>query len=113
MKMGFCWGAFGLTWIWGCPNRVWIAVWLGLAFVGVACIPGMPPGGLLGLANLAFGLWLGEKGHELAWRNRRFQSLEAYRQTMQVWNKWGIAGCIIQCLLAILIVAVGVTGKQY
>jgi hypothetical protein len=104
MTMGFSWGAFGLFWIWGIGNKVWIS----LLALGIAWIPWVGP-----LANVGFYVWLAMKGHELAWRHRRFESLEQYRTTMAVWNAWGIAAVILQIIVVILLIIAVVTDEQW
>jgi hypothetical protein len=71
--MGWSWGGFGLNWIWGITNRVWISL---LCFV--PCV------------NLIVAIYLGIYGHKLAWQNRRFQSLHHFQETMKAWNLWGL-----------------------
>lgn len=103
VAMGFSWGAFGLCWIWGIANKVWIS----LVSLALGFIPGVGP-----VANFCFVIWLGRKGHELAWRRRRFESMEQYRTTMAVWNAWGIAGFIMQIILGIIVCLVMLAGEQ-
>lgn len=35
-------------------------------------------------------IYLGIYGKQLAWRNRRFDSIEQYQATLRAWNLWGI-----------------------
>ena len=114
-EMRWCWGAFGLSWIWGIGNRVWITlIALALGAVGEVLgvsaflsmrATGLPPHGpstlvhtVLNVLALGFSIWLGLKGHSLAWKHRRFRNLEQFRATMRVWNKWGL-GFFIGALL--------------
>ncbi|MFO7945662.1 MAG: hypothetical protein R6V19_02445 [Armatimonadota bacterium] len=98
-NMGFSWGAFGLTWIWGIGNQVWIAF---LGFL-IGLVPYL---GAIG--NLVFYIWLGMNGHELAWKKRRFDSLEQFQSTMRVWNTWGLVMFIASIVLmgAVMIIAI-------
>lgn len=66
------WGAFFLTWIWGLGNRTYIAF---LAFIP--------------LVGLVMPFVLGAKGSAWAWRNRRWESVEAFRATQKKWALWG------------------------
>ncbi len=95
-SMGFHWGAFLLTWIWGIGNSVWLAL---LVFpIGLlSFIPGL---GLI--AGLGFQIYLGMKGHELAWRNRRFESIEQFRDVQKAWTKWGVIFLVALFVLGIL-----------
>lgn len=67
------WGAFLLTWIWGLGNNTFIAL---LAFVP--------------FVNIAMPFVLGARGSAWAWRNRRWESVEAFRQTQRKWARWGL-----------------------
>ncbi len=77
VAMGWCWGAFTFTWMWGAANKVPSAY---LALLG-AVIP---------FAGPAFAIWLAIKGHELAWQGGRFATIEQFRETMRAWNTWGL-----------------------
>lgn len=112
--MRWSWGAFQLTWIWGIGNSVWITFLVLLTFVpALASLAstGLPQQGivllncLLSLLNLGFVIWLGLNGHSLAWKHRRFQSFEHFRDTMRVWNNWGL-GLFIASVALIPIAAI-------
>ncbi|MBU0606438.1 MAG: hypothetical protein KKI08_01075 [Armatimonadetes bacterium] len=100
-QMGWCWGGFGLNWIWGIGNRVFLAF---LVFIPVP------------LASLAVQIWLGVAGHKMAWQNRRFDSMQQYKDTMKAWNLWGLIAFIASLLLAIayviVVVLVGVAAQS-
>ncbi|MBQ7449856.1 ribonuclease G [bacterium] len=97
----FNWGAFLLTWIWGLGNNVYIALLVFLFFVlGFIPIVNL----FSGLASLAFCIWLGIKGNELAWKNKSWNSLEHFNEVQRKWAMWG---AIITCIL-IAIIVVGV-----
>ncbi len=93
--MGWCWGVFGFSWIWGIANHVTLAI----VTIGIGFIPYVGA-----IANIAILIYLGINGHSLAWENRRFDSFEQFRDTMRVWNTWGIVLFIFNLLLTILIV---------
>jgi hypothetical protein len=100
---GFNWGAFLMNWIWGLGHSVWIAL--------VALVVGFVPV-IGGVVSLGFCIYLGMKGNELAWRNRRFESIEQFRAVQAAWTKWGIillvVGVVLGILGAILLVSMGV-----
>jgi hypothetical protein len=82
---GWNWGAFLLHWIWGIGNNTLIAL---LVFVP--------------LVGLVMPFVLGARGNEWAWRNRRWESTEAFRKTQRAWAIWGavawvavIAVCVV------------------
>ena len=70
--------------------------------------------GLLGhfvpLLSIICWIYIGIQGKELAWRNRRFDSVQQYTETMRAWNMWGIAlllmGAVVIVLYFVLIFAV-------
>jgi len=109
--MGFNWGAFLLNWIWGVGNSVWISL-LMWVFGFLNFIPGL---GLL--AGLGFQIYLGIKGNELAWRNRRFESIEQFRAVQATWTKWSlillVAGFVLGILGAIAIMSSGGFQRSY
>ncbi len=72
------WGAFFLSWIWGLGNKTYIALlffipfcWFVLPFV------------------------LGAKGSEWAWRNKRWTSIEHFKDVQKVWALVGLFVVII------------------
>ena len=72
---GLNWGAFFWNWIWAIFNNagvVWILV--GLFFSPIASI------------------YLLIKGNELAWQNKQWESVEAFKSTQR---KWAIAGLVV------------------
>jgi hypothetical protein len=80
-NMGFAWGAFGLGWIWGLSNKIYLT----LLLIAFAFIPYAGP-----ILQVTAGIWLGSVGHRLAWQHREFDSIEQFKATMRVWNSWGL-----------------------
>lgn len=95
---GWSTGAFLFNWIWAISNKTWIGLLAFIPYVG-----------------FIFALYLGFKGRELAWRNKRWESLERFLLVQKRWSVWGgiiylgIAG--IGILAAILIPAIHRTGS--
>ena len=64
--------------------------------------------GVLGLVahftglSLVYAIYIGIKGKELAWQNRRFDSMHQFEETMKAWNKWGIIVTVIEVVLLVL-----------
>lgn len=100
----FMWGMIGFAPIWGYFNRVWIA--LILAFVWLS--PFMPAGvrGPILLVALAVTVYLGFKGNEMAWRARRWESVEQFRRVQQGWMTWGLLIAIAQIVFYLIFVYV-------
>ena len=87
---GLNWGAFFWNWIWAIFNNagiVWILV--GLFFSPVASI------------------YLLIKGNELAWQNKPWASVEAFKSTQR---KWAIAGLILVVGSILLACVFGILG---
>jgi hypothetical protein len=84
-EMGWCWGGFVFTWIWGICNNVLLGL--------VALVPA---------ANLVISVWLGLKGHELAWQCRHFEDFEQYKHTMEAWNQTGIVILVISAVVGVI-----------
>jgi hypothetical protein len=79
--------------------------------------------GVVGLALWFFGfyivyaIYMGITGRESAWRNRRFNSVYEYAETMRVWNYWGMgclgAGCLGICLYFIFVFVVAISASSH
>lgn len=72
---GWSWGAFVFGWVWGALNNTWIAM---------LCL--IPSFGVL------FKFYIGAKGRELAWQNKRWESLEHFNRAQR---KWSIAAGVL------------------
>lgn len=70
---GWSWGAFLLNWIWAIGNKTWI---------GLLC--------LIPYVGFIFSIYLGIKGRELAWRNKRWESIEHFNRVQKKWTAWGV-----------------------
>jgi hypothetical protein len=80
---GWSWGAFGLSWIWGISNKVWISF---LVFV----------------LGIIWCIVLGIKGNEWAWRSNKWNSVDHFRKTQKTWGRWGIGIFVVYVLMAFL-----------
>jgi len=67
------WGAFLLTWIWGIGNNTFIAL--------LSLVP---------FANLVMPFVLGAKGSAWAWRNKKWDSADQFRNVQRKWALWGV-----------------------
>ncbi|MDD5311739.1 MAG: B-box zinc finger protein [Dehalococcoidia bacterium] len=92
---GWNWGGFLLTWIWGIGNNVWISLLALLSFIPYI-------GWIIGLTMRII---LGIKGNEWAWRSKKWDSVDHFKQVQRKWTWWGIAGL---AALIILVLAVAV-----
>lgn len=70
---GFNWGAFLLGWIWAIGHNTWIGLLCFIPTVGIIMF-----------------VILGIKGNEWAWQNRRWESIEHFKQVEAIWTKSGI-----------------------
>jgi hypothetical protein len=66
------WGAFLLSWIWGIGNNTFVAL--------LALVP---------FLNLVMPFVLGAKGSAWAWRNKRWESVEAFSKVQRKWAIYG------------------------
>lgn len=76
------WGAFLLTWIWGIGNNTFIALLMFVPF-----------------ANMVMPFVLGAHGSAWAWRNKRWESVEAFRATQRRWAQWGLGLMVLSLLM--------------
>ena len=91
---GWNWGAFLIGPIWGIGNRVWIALLpLLLIFMPQSVVV------LTLIVYGAFGLLLGYKGNEWAWRARRWESTEQFKRAQRTWVTWGVVFLILMTIL--------------
>jgi hypothetical protein len=120
---GFNWGAFLLSWIWLCahgmvPGGLGLlggSFVLGLIAGVVKVTSGFPFDGIVNVAALGLQIWLGINGNKLAWRNRRFESVDDFRQCEKVWTRWGaglILGIIVLAILGALLFPILVLARQ-
>lgn len=88
------WGAFWLTWIWGFFNETFISL---LVFVPIV--------------NLYVPFYLGKKGYELAWRNKRWIDHASFLKSQK---KWNIAGWISSVFIigAIVLIIYNIVGLK-
>jgi len=84
---GWNWGAFGLTWIWGISNKVW------LSFLGFLPYGGFPMAIILGIF-----------GNEWAWRNRKFKDIAEFKEVQKIWASWGIGVLIASAVMTAIFV---------
>jgi len=81
------WGAFFLGWIWGISNGVWISF--------VTMIP---------IVGFIFRFYLGIDGNRLAWKNKKWDSVESFHNSQR---NWAIAGVVVFfCSIAYSVLAV-------
>ncbi len=84
------WGGFLLTWIWGIGNNVWWSFLVFVPYFGFLVMPWV----------LAF------KGNEWAWRSKRWDSVEHFKQVQHKWAMWGIGITIAVTVLILLITCI-------
>lgn len=68
---GWSWGAFMWNWIWAIFNKTWIGLLALVPYIGFVAA-----------------IYLGIKGRELAWRNKRWDSLEHFQRVQRAWSVW-------------------------
>ncbi|MCC7479290.1 zinc ribbon domain-containing protein [bacterium] len=61
-------------------NNTWGAIGLGLSLFGF---------------YIVYSIYIGIKGREMAWQERRFESVEQYEAVMKAWNSAGLAVLLI------------------
>jgi len=81
---GWSWGAFILSWIWALGNRTWI---------GLLC--------LIPYVGFLMAIYLGINGREMAWRNKRWDSLEHFNKVQRRWSIWALVLFGVPAILGI------------
>jgi hypothetical protein len=87
---GWSWGAFILNWIWAIGNKSYVGLLAFVPYVGFLVV-----------------IYLGFKGREMAWRNKRWESVEHFNRVQRKWSKWGaiiIVGTFVLGILASIMI---------
>lgn len=82
-----------MSWIWALFNRTWVGLLALIPYVG-----------------FLVAIYLGIKGRELAWRNKRWESLQQFNR---VQRRWSIAGAILTIVVFLLGFAAGIMIPAY
>jgi uncharacterized oligopeptide transporter (OPT) family protein len=85
---GWSWGAFLLNWIWAVFNKTWIGLLCFVPYIG-----------------FVVSIYLGLRGRELAWKNKRWDSIEHFNRVQKKWSMWG-AGLILGAMALGILAAV-------
>ncbi len=103
------WGSFFLSWIWGIGHNVWITFLFFLPTVlGILTRSfyfgeiGTMLSSLMSLFSLGFAIYLGIKGNELAWQNRKFESVEQFKAVEKIWAIWGLVLFLVSGLFLVI-----------
>lgn len=93
---GWSWGAFLWSWIWAIGNKTWIGLLALIPYVG-----------------FVMSIVLGIHGREWAWKNKHWESIEAFKKTQRNWTKWGLiingtllGLALIGIILSVILVAI-------
>ena len=91
---GFNGGAFLVSGLWGFFNG---APWASILCWVLGWIPG------LNLLAFIIPIYLGSNGNELAWKNRRWDSIEHFKTVQKSWRDWGLASIAIIAVMVIML----------
>lgn len=86
---GWSWGAFLWNWIWAIFNKTWIGLLALVPYIG-----------------FVVAIYLGVKGRELAWKNKRWDSVEHFNRVQRNWTKWALiifVGIMVIGILAAIV----------
>ncbi len=92
------WGAFFFPVFWGWSHNQSGRAW---AIFGTNFIPFVG-----GIISFVLTIMMASQGNSLAWKHRRWDSVEHLKKTEQVWSYWAI-GFIVLSLLVLLIAVLG------
>jgi len=87
---GLNWGGFLMTWIWSIANKSYIGLLSLVPYVGWI---------------MHFVILI--KGNEWAWQNRRWESIEDFKNCQRLWAYWGLGlfiGLIVLWGIAMLVI---------
>lgn len=89
------WGGCTMGCLWCLAMN--LPLWALIAFLSSSC----------GLLALPVAIYLGVKGNELAWRHRRFDSVEHFQRVQRIWAVVGIA---LTLLVTVIYIGVAILG---
>lgn len=81
--------------VWGIANGVWIGL-AGLIFLLLPVSPWIRV-----MLYLAFGLYLGARANELAWKAKRWRSVEHFKKVQQ---QWLIAALVLDIIIVVFVI---------
>ena len=95
------WGAFLLSWIWSFNQRLPL---FGAGILVLGLLSAIPLVGIIfSLASLGIQIYLGVKGHQLAWENRRFEGgVPQFLDVQRAWLRWGVGLAVIGFVFGLL-----------
>ena len=79
---GVNFGSFLLGLFWSLAHNYWL---------GLLC--------LVPCVNFVMPFYLLFKGNEIAWQNRRFESVQQFKEVQHKWLMWGIGVTVASCLI--------------
>lgn len=82
---GWSWGGFLLNWIWSIGNKTYIGLLALIPYIG-----------------FIMAIILGAKGREWAWRNKKWENIQQFKDIQKKWTKWGLAIPIISLVFLLL-----------
>ena len=82
---GWSWGAFFLNWIWAGFNKSYIGFLALIPYIG-----------------FIFAIYLGIKGRQLAWKNKRWDSLDHFNRVKKKWSVWGVCIVLVSFFIGII-----------
>lgn len=83
---GWNWGAFIFNWIWGVGNNTYRAFFVFIPIINIFMI-----------------ISLGLKGNEWAWKHKKWESIEHFKQVQRRWSMaaWVCIGCLVVLCVSI------------
>ncbi len=108
----FNWGAFFWNWIWGLNHKAYITLHMLTITITAYALEAIAKGakqatvvsvivGIGWILQLAFSIYLGKVGNQLAWKSGRFESVDHFNQVQRAWVAWGIGFCACSVVGAI------------
>ena len=90
----FSWGGFVFNWIWGVCNGVYwslVTIILGIASFFAPMLAadpeeGLMVSGLISIGSLIISIVLGVKGNRMAWKSKRFNSIDHFVTVQKGWR---------------------------
>jgi hypothetical protein len=101
---GFNWGATGVTFWWSIFNKSYIGLLILIPSIASKIVTGNTALAIIfPVLSLAFSIYMGFAGNQLAWQNRRWLDVDDFKRCQGIWGVWGV--CLFIFYLVIVAVA--------
>jgi len=85
------WGAFFWTFIWGIAHNYYIPLIVFIPVIGQ-------------ILSLPISIYMGIKGNQIAWENRKWKSIEEFKEVQKKWAWWALLWIGLMLVLLVIVI---------